>query len=240
MAEQPDFPANDPAEPAPVEPVQPAEPAPEPPGTPSDQFDPAVLEHAYGLPQGALNGAENAESATELIRAYVDRSLVEGLLSSQAAPQPADDPPADTPAKPVSQGTAVEQRVAALEAEIAANKQAQKAQAEEDLKRRLLARIDSWQSPKYGVGDQRKYRQVQATRELAKLVLAHHDATTKSGQPVPVELLADRVRLFDDEGFVPTVREKPEEALGTPGSGNSPAKKPDQPSNIYEAFWESN
>lgn len=211
------------------------------------EFNPAEYEASFGLPAGSLKDVTDADSALKVIREHTDKLLIAGLSAGGAADLPtAEEKPAPKPKaddkKPVASGNA---EIDALRAELAEVKgtianqtKAQQQSQLQELDRRILTEIDSWKSPKYGVGTTRNYKQVKATRALREILLTHVAGYQATGQPIPlVETALRQVRVHDDEDYKPVVKKK-DGALGTPGrSGKSGGDT--TPANIHQALMQN-
>lgn len=235
--------------------------------TPADdaaEFDAAELEHAFGLPQGSLKDATDAESALSIIKEHTDKTLIAGLgFAGAAADAPADPTPA--PAKGAAKGAApaaskaaeagqaaasesieeLRERIAKLEGALTATAQASKAQQLAELDRRMQTEIDSWKSPKYGTGKARNYAQTRAMKNLRELVATQVAGLQATNQPLPViEKVLQQVRVFDDaESLADLAKQlkgkKPADAVGAPGKTGKSGKPDGAPKNIHEAFMQS-
>ena len=230
--------------------------APSPPETP-EAFDAASYEASFGLPQGELDGVENAEDALVAIRNYTDKTLTAGLGVGQA-PNPvveaakvakiANTVPAgkgvpETAIKGAS--TTPNPELDELRAELkevkdslVATKKRDYDKAVAEINHRVEAEIDKWASPLYGTSKSRNYKQTKSKAELNELIQTHLAGFDVRGKTPPVvESLLRQVRTFHDDTYVPTVeRVSAAETLGAPGTGSNIAKKTGGPANIHEAL----
>jgi hypothetical protein len=209
----------------------------------STEFDPEFYEETFGLPAGSLKDVTDAQSALDMIRTFTDRTLIAGLGGfAGGADVPQTKAAPATPAVPKAEEkkaettpTDFEKFKAELMSEFEAKLNAERATAAQaEIARRIAAKIDSWGSAKYGVGQARTYKQAREAKRLAEMVYEHANAAAALGQQVTVESTLERLRLIDDETYTPT---KKKAQVGTPGAGGNMGAKGDKmPRNIHEAL----
>ena len=191
------------------------------------EFNPATLEATFGMPAGSLKDCKDQSEALDEIREYTDKVLIAGmgLEHTTGNVQKANETKAT---KAETKATGGNAELDALRAELVEVKQsiakqteAQEARVLAELDTRISSTIDSWKSPKYGVGKNRNFKQVKATRDLRQLLVTHVAGLQATGEPVVgVEMLLQRVRAFDDETFDPKkAGGATAHVLGTPGVG---------------------
>lgn len=213
--------------------------------TSSNSFDAASIEEAFGLPAGTLKDVKDNDSALSAVREYTDKLTVAGIGVESPLGKPAEAPAAKQagqPAAPPAEGDKPQYLTKAdIDKLFADRDKAQQTQQTgamlTELDRRLEAEINSWASPKYGVGKQRTFKQVKAFNDLKDMIVTHIAGAATTGQQLPIgEVLARRVRLLDDETYKPTVAGAAAVPLGTPGAAKAvtDANK-DGPRNIHEA-----
>lgn len=210
------------------------------------EFDPGFYEETFGLPAGSLKDVTDAQSALDMIRTYTDRTLITGLAgfsggadipdtkaASNAEQRVADDKKAGAP-------TDFEKLKAELRAEWQTELRQQQEQAMmAETTRRVAAKIDSWGSPKYGVGNNRNYKQAREAKRLIEMVFDHARVAAARGEAVTPEATLERLRLIDDETYVPS---KGKAQVGTPGAGGKMGAKGDaakMPRSIHEALMQN-
>lgn len=218
---------------------------PEQPET--DEFNAEEFEQFYGLPEGTLAGAEDAEAAAAKLQEFTDSILVQGLNWTPGAgvQQTAEQQPETSAEKPAAKSkegeTPANPELDALRAELAEVKYALQQQSQQSqqavmqqLKSRAATEIDSWASEKFGTSKSRNYKQNKALRELEQdfeVQLAGYQAM---GRPVPpVEMVLRQLRAHH-EGAAAQPK-KPQQPLGTPGS-RKPEKGGQEPQNIHQAL----
>lgn len=209
------------------------------------EFDPEFYEETFGLPAGSLKDVTDAQSALDMIRSFTDRTLIAGLSGfTGGADVPETKAAPAVPAAPKAEekkGEATPTDFAKFKAEMMAEFDAKlnaerSAAAQAAIAQRISAKIDSWSSPKYGVGTARTYKQAREAKRLAEMVYEHANAAAALGQQVTVESTLERLRLIDDETYAPS---KAKAQVGTPGAGGKMGAKGDaskMPRNIHEAL----
>lgn len=212
-------------------------------GEDTGDFDPAAVAAMYGVPAGTLSGVEDMDGAISAIRSYTDQKLIAGLGADDDEETP--PPPAKVAADDKKGGNA---EIDALRAELAEVKASVSKQFDRELKqkeseldRRIKAEIDSWQSPRYGVGKTRNFNQTKATKNLSKLLRTHIRGHEAGGEPLPlIEVLLRQVRVFDDDTFKPTTTKAADKgAVGTPGTSRETKEDKDAPRSIHHAFQQN-
>ena len=211
-----------------------------------EEFDPDAIEEAFGLPSGSLKDVTDTATALDLVRQLTDKTLIAGLELGDQVVEPAAAPkaPAAAPASPEpgAKTTPVNAEIEALRAQLVEVKTLIQQQTETNNQRlaaeldgRIRSEIDSWESPKYGVGKSRNFNQTKAEKELRNLARTHVAGLQVQGAVVPtVEVILRRVRAFDDADFKPT-RKSAAAPLGTPGTPKgAPGGGKDEPKNIHE------
>lgn len=206
-----------------------------------EAFDPRVYEQSFGLKPGSLKDVTSEEEAIGVIRQYVDRTLMASTFQEGGFAGGAE-PPATKAEEKGEKKEDLAARVERLEAALENERKAVQAQRIEGINRRVLSKIDSWASPKYGTSKARNYKQLQSVNELRKLAVGHTQSLVAMGEPVTddmVETILERARLFHDDDFKPAVKKSDGAApLGTPG-GRKSEKASKAPANIHEALMRS-
>lgn len=216
--------------------------------TSSDSFDAASIEEAFGLPAGTLKDVKDTDSALSAVREYTDKLTVAGLGVESPLGKPAEVPAVPAAKQPGQPAAATAEgdkpqylTKTDLDKLFADREQAQQEKQTTamlaELQRRLDAEVDTWASPKYGVGKQRTVKQIRAKKDLDDLILTHIGGATVTGTTLPVaEVLARRIRLLDDETYKPTVAGAAVVPLGTPGAAKAvTTENKEGPRNIHEA-----
>lgn len=215
------------------------------------QFDAATFESDYGLPKGTLGDAKDENAAMEALRGYTDRLLAAGVNFKPVSPaatdggnvsqkteksdtKPAEGKEEDVPAW----AQKIIDRQNALEQQSQQSQQAQFQNQMRDLDGRIMAEIDSWESPRYGTSQSRGYKQTQSLQELGQLIRTQAAGYLAQGQTPPrIETLLRQVRAFHDPDYTPGKKAAPAEAkpLGTPGASGARATE-EEPRSIHHAF----
>lgn len=231
-----------------------------PPDTETVEFDASTFEVDHGLPEGTLEGVTDGKAAVEKLREYTDKILSAGLMSSaqlsqadvSQKTQTGDTKDAATKAEGKADGKAEPTDFEKFRSEImqsvkaelrAAQEQAQRAQDAEMLRQidsRIVAEIDSWNSPKYGSKDKRGYKELKAVRELRELAQTQYAGYVSQGKnSPPIETLMRQVRAFHDSDYTPSKKQATaaeKKPLGTPGT-RSAGVDDGQPRTIHHAVF---
>lgn len=236
----------------------------------NSDFDASKMEVTYGLPEGTLQDVKTEDEANQRIREHVDKLLSAGLM---ARPNQGADPNANSgsddsaAAAATKQGDAAAGKegkddsgntdMAAIQKKLQEMEQRFQQQEEEKFNsllqeagRRLVAEVDSWESPKYGKGSNRNYNQLKAVEELRDLVTQHVAGAQVQGKnPPTIEAIARQVRKFHDDAATSNNKQDDKKdsggrssgqpPLGTPGGANKQGDN-SAPRNIHQAFQTSN
>jgi len=207
------------------------------------EFDSALYEQTFGLPEGSLKDTTDAATALDLIKAFTDRTLIAGMAGfAGEADIPESKLPAEQPAKKKAKEpenpeyAAIRAELDEVKGLLRNQKQHQEAVQMAEVKRRIFTKIDSWKSAKYGVGSARTYKQTKEANEIAGLVFQHAQAARQAGAYEPqVEASLERLRLVHDDTYELPKKAAPQ--LGTPGSGGKAGSKGEnQPRSIHYAL----
>jgi len=196
----------------------------------ADAFDPTPFEQEFGLGAGSLKDAKSVDD----VLAKIAANPFDDLFDESDADNPSE-PPAPNEVEALKQQLAeLQQQNQSLQQHLESHLAAQKA----EVARRLDAAIDGFASPKYGVGKNRTLKQVQAAAALREKVERFALGLAHAGEEIPpIEVLAARVRQFDDDTFKPTAKPVDRTPLGTPGTQRGGSQvNGEQPRSIHHAL----
>lgn len=213
-------------------------------------FDAESLEMSFGLPPGSLKDVKDEASALEALKEMTDKTLLAGLGQSfnpaeekSAAEIAAENDKAAGKSAEGKKGdetkadTELLNRLKALEAREAKREKELTQDRLAEVDRRLIAEVDKWASPKYGVSGSRNYNQTKAVKELRDDLIPNYlGGAQASGLGIPtIEIVARRVRVHSDDTFKPAKKDDKAGSLGTPGKSRD-GNDSKQPRNIHAAY----
>lgn len=210
------------------------------------EFNAAEWEAQLGYEEGAFKDCKSVEDVLKVAAESADKTILAGLTAPAAEAEPTPFPTIDTSkpetppvTAPAATGNAeidaLKQRLGLMEAEIKQAKEISQKAILAEQERRLLKEVDSWASPKYGVGKNRNSNQYRAFQAFVGEMRTYIAGRAAMGQDIPdIEVVARRVRAFH-EGVLPKTPKGKTVPLGTPGT--SKADKGDKgPKNIYDVI----